>query len=104
MHPHGVKYTKSFEGSPYWDGNDNRGDHVEPGETYTYLWVADENAGPGPADGSSVAWLYHSHNPSRIDSNSGLVGCIVISRRGAANEDATPKDVDYEFVLYLSVV
>ena len=44
MHPHGLRYQKSFEGAPYRDGSDNRGDHVQPGETYTYLWVADEDS------------------------------------------------------------
>ncbi len=38
MHPHGVKYNKAFEGAPYNDGSpDGRGDHVHPGQTYTYL-------------------------------------------------------------------
>jgi len=104
MHPHGVKYNKAFEGAPYNDGRDGRGDHVEPGETYTYLWTCDEHSGPGPADGSSVAWLYHSHNPSRVDSNTGLIGPIVITRRGEADKYAKPLDVDLEYVLYLSVI
>ena len=104
MHPHGVKYNKPFEGAAYQDGRDGLGDHVQPGETYTYLWTCDEASGPGPADGSSVAWLYHSHDPSRIDSSAGLIGPIIITRRGDANIDSTPTDIDVEYVLYLSVI
>eukprot|EP00931_Biecheleriopsis_adriatica_P047508 TRINITY_DN27395_c0_g1_i1.p1 TRINITY_DN27395_c0_g1~~TRINITY_DN27395_c0_g1_i1.p1 ORF type:complete len:2248 (-),score=342.65 TRINITY_DN27395_c0_g1_i1:98-6841(-) len=104
MHPHGVKYNKASEGAPYNDGRDGRGDYVYPGETYTYMWTCDEHAGPGPNDPSSVVWLYHSHNPSRVDSNSGLIGPIVVTRRGDADEDGKPLDVDKEFVVYMSVV
>jgi hypothetical protein len=40
-------------------------------------------AGPGPNDGSSKLWLYHSHvNPER-DVATGLVGPIIIT---AANQ------------------
>src|SRR6202030_326782 len=63
--------------------------------------VRDE-AGPGPQDGSSIAWLYHSHNYEPKDVNAGLIGAIVVTRKGMARPDGTPKDVDREFVtLYM---
>ena len=32
-----------------------------PASTYTYTWKVPERAGPGPMDGSSMMWMYHSH-------------------------------------------
>ncbi len=101
MHPHGVFYLKASEGSTYDDGStpaDKYGGAVPPGKTHTYIWVVPERAGPGPNDPSSVVWLYHSHVNEMIDVNSGLVGAIVVTRRGMAGPDGRPKDVDREFV------
>ena len=43
-------------------------------------------------------WLYHSHAYEMRDVHSGLVGAIIISRRGASDASGKPKDVDREFV------
>ncbi len=101
MHPHGVFYEKASEGVAYNDGTsakEQEGGHVPPGHTYTYTWEVPERAGPGPNDGSSVVWLYHSHTNELTDVNSGLIGAIIVTRRGMALPDARPKDVDREFV------
>jgi manganese oxidase len=101
LHPHGVFYKKASEGSPYADGvaaAAKGGDGVAPGKTFVYEWDVPERAGPGPGDPSSVVWLYHSHVDERRDVNAGLVGAIVVTRRGMARPDGTPKDVDREFV------
>lgn len=101
IHPHGVFYGKDSEGTPYNDNStaaDRLGDAVAPGATYTYTWHVPERAGPGPNDPSSVVWLYHSHVNEQEDVNSGLIGALVITRRGMARPDGTPKDVDREFV------
>lgn len=101
MHPHGVFYTKSSEGVPYNDGTsgaDKKDDAVPPGGTHTYVWPVPERAGPGPNDPSSVVWLYHSHTYETKDVNAGLIGTIVVTARGMAKPDGTPKDVDREFV------
>jgi hephaestin len=105
MHPHGVFYDKSSEGALYEDGTsgaDKADDAVPPGGTYTYTWKVPERAGPGPNDPSSIVWLYHSHTNETKDVQSGLVGAIVITRRGMADADGKPKDVDREIVcLYM---
>jgi FtsP/CotA-like multicopper oxidase with cupredoxin domain len=105
MHPHGVFYEKASEGMAYNDGSDAAakiGGGVPPGQTYTYIWEVPERAGPGPHDPSSIVWLYHSHVNEMIDVNSGLIGAIIITRRGMALPDGRPKDVDKEFVaLYM---
>lgn len=100
MHPHGVFYEKSSEGADYNDGaNDpTHNGVVSPGGTHTYIWQVPERAGPGPADPSSVVWLYHSHNYEPRDTDAGLIGAIIITRKGMARADGTPKDVDREFV------
>jgi FtsP/CotA-like multicopper oxidase with cupredoxin domain len=100
IHPHGVFYGKDSEGMAYNDGAtaaDRLGDAVAPGTTYTYTWHVPERAGPGPNDPSSVVWLYHSHVNEGKDVNSGLIGALVVTRRGMARADGTPKDVNREF-------
>jgi hephaestin len=105
MHPHGVFYDKDSEGAPYNDGTtgkDKEDDAVPPDKTHVYTWQVPERAGPGPNDPSSVVWLYHSHTNELKDVESGLVGAMIITRRGMADEDGKPNDVDREFVcLYL---
>ncbi len=107
IHPHGVFYTKSAEGAPYADGTgaaDKADDAVAPGATYTYTWKVPERAGPGPMDGSSVLWMYHSHTDEIADTNAGLVGPMVITARGKADmATATPLDVDREIFSYYTV-
>jgi hypothetical protein len=101
MHPHGVLYDKDFEGSAYDDGSTaklKKGDVVPPGETHTYTWQVPERAGPGPNDPSSIVCLYHSHADEPKDVMSGLVGVIIVTRRGIAGPEGKPKDVDHEFV------
>ncbi len=101
MHPHGVFYDKDSEGAPYDDGTseaDKEDDAVPPGKTHTYTWKIPERAGPGPNDPSSIVWLYHSHTNETKDVSSGLVGAMIITRRGMADENGKPKDIDREFV------
>jgi len=100
LHPHGVFYEKNSEGSYYNDGaNDPTHNGVVPPKgTHTYIWKVPERAGPGPNDPSSVVWLYHSHNYEPRDTDAGLIGALVITKKGMARPDGTPKDVDREFV------
>ncbi len=101
LHPHGVFYTKESEGSVYDDGAtaaQKANSVVPPGETHTYVWEVPERSGPGPGDGSSIVWLYHSHVDEQRDVNAGLIGPIIVTARGMAGPDGRPKDVDREFV------
>lgn len=94
MHPHGMKYDKDNEGA---DGG--KGGSITPGKSFTYTWVVDQDAGPGPKDLSSVVWLYHSHVMAEEEMSLGLIGTIVVTRANAIRSIAnpTPKDVDHEF-------
>jgi manganese oxidase len=98
MHPHGVAYEKSSEGTAYGGVPWEQTGVVAPGKTHLYIWEVPERAGPRPADPSSVVWLYHSHVEEPKDVNAGLIGAIVITRRGMARADGTPTDIDREFV------
>jgi len=101
VHPHGVLYDKASEGVPYNDGtsgSDKADDGVPPGGTHTYVWPVPERAGPGPMDGSSVMWMYHSHVDEVRDINTGLFGPIIITARAKARSDGSPNDVDREII------
>ena len=107
MHPHGVIYNKDSEGAPYADatsGADKADDGVPAGGTHVYLWPVPERAGPGPGDGSSVMWMYHSHADETRDINTGLLGVMLVTGRGMARPDGSPKDVDREIVVAFAQV
>eukprot|EP00887_Chlorella_sp_A99_P002379 scaffold10.g2379.t1 len=111
LHPHGVQYEKASEGAPYNDGLPPQpGDAVPPNTTITYNWTVPERTGPGPADPSSIAWLYHSHANEIAGARprytyAGLVGAIVIGREGALRPPGlAPADVDREAVLLFSIL
>lgn len=101
LHGHGAFYDKANEGAGYPDGTlgaYKSDDYLPPRASHTYHWSIPERAGPGPNDPSSIVWLYHSHVDAPRDTNTGLVGAMIITRRGAARSDGSPKDVDREFV------
>jgi len=107
VHPHGVLYAKDSEGAPYNDGTagaDKTDDAVPTGGRHTYNWQVPERAGPGPHDGSSVMWMYHSHTDEIQDTYSGLMGPIEITTRGEARADGSPVDVDREVFELFSVM
>ena len=102
MHPHGVFYDKASEGAPYQDGTsgaDKDDDGVPRGGTHVYVWPVPERAGPTPEQGSTAFWMYHSHHSEVEDVNAGLLGPIIISRRGALRPDGRPVDVDRELIV-----
>jgi FtsP/CotA-like multicopper oxidase with cupredoxin domain len=101
MHPHGLEYKKDSEGALYSDGTAGTvkaDDRILPGGTYTYIWTAPERSGPAAMDESSVLWMYHSHFVESTDINTGLIGPIIVTARGSARPDGSPKDVDREFI------
>lgn len=96
LHPHGLRYDKSNEGSLYLPVA--KGAFVAPGARYTYHWFANQGSGPGPGQPSSIVWWYHSHVDPGMEINSGLLGPIVVTAKGKAKPDGSPKDVNREFV------
>ncbi len=96
LHPHGLRYDKASEGGYYLPLG--AGSQVPPGGRFIYHWFADEGSGPGPGELTSVVWWYHPHVDEGSETNAGLMGPIVITAKGKARPDGTPKDVDKEFV------
>jgi FtsP/CotA-like multicopper oxidase with cupredoxin domain len=72
-----------------------------PGGSLTYRWVVDAESGPGPGEPSSVVRWYGS--PTRDGLNAGLLGPMLIARKGMADPHGCPTDVDREFVLLFKV-
>ena len=101
VHPHGVFYDKDSEGAGYEDGTsgaDKADDGVPTGGTHVYVWPVPERAGPTDHEGSTAFWMYHSHTEEIRDIATGLIGPMIVTRRGMARADATPVDVDREIV------
>jgi FtsP/CotA-like multicopper oxidase with cupredoxin domain len=106
LHPHGVFYEKDSEGTHYEDGTsekDKGDDRLIPGAVYTYTWQVPERSGPGTEDPGSIVWLYHSHVDEVKDTNTGLVGPIIISRRGQLQKNGRLKGIDREFIVLFTV-
>ena len=55
-----------------------------------------------PGQPSSKVWLYHSHTNEVADTYAGLIGPIVVTKKGMAKPDGSPADVDAEvFTLFM---
>jgi hephaestin len=54
-------------------------------------------------DPSSVMWMYHSHTDEVADVYAGLMGPIIVTRRGMARADGRPRDTEREFVTVFMV-
>ena len=107
LHPHGLRYDKASEGAPYADGTagEEKGDDaVAPGASRTYRWEVPERAGPAEHEGSSTMWMYMSHTREVADQYAGLMGPIIVTRKGEARPDGTPADVDRELVANFMVI
>uniref|UniRef100_A0A673LFN3 ferroxidase n=1 Tax=Sinocyclocheilus rhinocerous TaxID=307959 RepID=A0A673LFN3_9TELE len=99
LHANGVKYLKQMEGlsyddqSPYWYKQD---DAVQPNSTFIYMWTINSKSGPQNNEFDCRTWTYYSAvNPER-DINSGLIGPLLVCRKGTL--DKKPLD-RREFVL-----
>ena len=76
--------SKGFEGSDYKDGTtgSNKADNsVDSGKMFKYSWEVPERAGPGTDGPACSAWAYYSDvNPIK-DTNSGLVGPLIVCKK-----------------------
>uniref|UniRef100_A0A8B9TIG6 ferroxidase n=1 Tax=Anas platyrhynchos TaxID=8839 RepID=A0A8B9TIG6_ANAPL len=96
IQPHGVSYRKNNEGALYPS-------HVSPGTTYTYEWNIPEDVGPTDQDPDCLTWLYYSAVDAVKDTNSGLVGPLLVCRKGALLPSGKQKNVNREFFLLATV-
>ena len=102
IHPHGLRYNKANEGQHYWDGHSSQGDGVDPGQTYTYTWTVPKDAGPAKGGPSCQGSLYQSGVDPVKDLYTGLVGPMVICKKGKLKKDGTRTDkIKREFFLLM---
>ncbi|KAI7867731.1 Cupredoxin [Spinellus fusiger] len=95
MHPHGVFYEFDMEGAYYKGATETS--FVAPGQNNTYVWKVPPRAGPGPSDGNSIVWGYHSHL-SDSDINTGLYGAIIVYRPGQMTQEVVANEVVTTFI------
>ena len=66
-------------------GVDKPGSHVGPGENFTYTWQVLE--GPSSSDSPCINYLYYSATDAVKDTNSGLVGPLLVCKKGTLGEN-----------------
>ncbi|NXF91879.1 CERU protein, partial [Eubucco bourcierii] len=105
LQPHGVRYAKAHEGAFYSPatGTELSASHVSPGAMFTYEWDVPEDVGPTDQDPDCLTWIYYSAVDAVRDTNSGLVGPLLVCRKGALHPSGKQKNVDMEFFLLATV-
>ncbi|KAM3934982.1 coagulation factor V [Leptodactylus fuscus] len=106
IHPQGISFGKLSEGVKYADGTsslEKLDDFVLPGEIYTYSWDITEDMGPKEADPDCLTSSYYSMENPVQDVNSGLIGALLICKKGSLNDDGTQKNFNKDYVLMFGV-
>nr|XP_051714337.1 coagulation factor V isoform X2 [Oryctolagus cuniculus] len=106
IHPQGIKYSKFSEGASYPDHTfpvEKMDDAVAPGQEYTYEWTISEDSGPTHDDPPCLTHIYYSYDDLIQDFNSGLIGPLLICKKGTLAEDGTQKLFDRQHVLLFAV-
>lgn len=77
---------------------------IRPGEVKTFKFGVQENSGPSASSySSSTMYLYRSNSNGPSDVYAGLLGPLIVTRKGEAMTDGRPKDVMHEIVTVLWV-
>uniref|UniRef100_A0A8D0HKS2 Hephaestin n=1 Tax=Sphenodon punctatus TaxID=8508 RepID=A0A8D0HKS2_SPHPU len=103
IQPHGVLYRKEWEGTLYYDGLSWNGATVQPLHNFTYRWTVPQHVGPTATDPACLTWMYSSAVDPTRDTNSGLVGPMLICRPGILGNSNKQKGIDKEFYLLFTV-
>ncbi|XP_014638930.1 PREDICTED: coagulation factor V [Ceratotherium simum simum] len=106
IHPQGIKYSKSSEGASYPDHTfpvERMDDAVAPGREYTYEWHITEDSGPTHDDPPCLTHIYYSYENLIQDFNSGLIGPLLICKKGTLTDDGMQKMFDKQHVLMFAV-
>ncbi|XP_051762250.1 coagulation factor V isoform X1 [Ctenopharyngodon idella] len=99
LHANGVKYLKQMEGlsyedqSPYWYKQD---DAIQPNSTFIYMWTINSKSGPQNNESDCRTWTYYSAVNPEKDINSGLIGPLLVCRKGTLAKNPVDRR---EFVL-----
>ncbi|XP_040896762.1 ceruloplasmin [Toxotes jaculatrix] len=105
IHPHGLNYSKGNEGALYPDGTApelKRDDSVAPGAAVTYEWTLPDSHSPTSEDSNCMTRFYHSHISPPKDINSGLIGPLIVCKRGTLDLHGD-RSGDYLYALLFMV-
>uniref|UniRef100_A0A665V4S1 Coagulation factor V n=1 Tax=Echeneis naucrates TaxID=173247 RepID=A0A665V4S1_ECHNA len=86
IHPNGVSYTKLTE--------------VQPNSTFTYMWKVNSNVGPSEHESACRTWTYYSGVNPEKDIHSGLIGPLLVCRKGTLTK--SPTDVREFMLLFMT--
>ncbi|KAF5903559.1 hephaestin-like protein 1 [Clarias magur] len=90
VHAHGVK------------ASNRRMESVSPGNIMRYNWII--RSGPGDTESNCITFAYYSSANFIKDLASGLVGPLIVCRKGTLDKDSRRRrDVDKEFALLFMV-
>ncbi|KAM5294791.1 coagulation factor V [Glossophaga mutica] len=106
IHPQGIQYSKFSEGASYSDHTfpvEKMDDAVAPGHEYTYEWTISEDSGPTSDDPPCLTYIYYSYENLVQDFNSGLIGPLLICKKGSLGEGGIQKMFDKQHVLMFAV-
>ncbi|GBM15077.1 Hephaestin-like protein [Araneus ventricosus] len=98
IHPHGVRYQKIHEGALYDDNttdSEKIDDRVQPGAKHVYRWLMNEHDAPTENDPDCLTWMYHSHRHGETELHAGLLGPLLVCKKGALSSG----NVDRRIVL-----
>ncbi|XP_044526781.1 ceruloplasmin [Gracilinanus agilis] len=102
----GVRFTKHNEGSHYnsFHGGSpstpSPSSHVEPKAKFTYEWTVPDGVGPTYSDPNCLTKMYYSGVDPIKDMFTGLVGPLIICRKGSLDTKGRQVSVDKEFYLF----
>nr|XP_057928988.1 ceruloplasmin [Doryrhamphus excisus] len=122
IQPHGVQYSIEQDGTLYHNELEEsytakklrelKGEArtvtpppaalVAPGKTHTYEWLVPVGAGPVPKESDCLTYLYYSGVDPVKDTNSGLVGPLLVCRPGSLKK-GVQKNYNKEFHLLATV-
>ncbi|KAM6963128.1 ceruloplasmin [Aplochiton taeniatus] len=105
MHPHGLTYNKSTEGALYPDQTgpvQKRDDKVLPGTTFSYVWTMEASHSPNEGQPNCLTRMYHSHVSAPRDIASGLVGPLIVCKKGTLDIHGD-RQADYVYALLFMV-
>uniref|UniRef100_A0A672P7S2 ferroxidase n=1 Tax=Sinocyclocheilus grahami TaxID=75366 RepID=A0A672P7S2_SINGR len=107
IQPHGVQYNIEMDGTLYHNSNiESRpgiiAQKFRPDSTYQYEWVVPKDGGPTEKDPDCITYLYYSAVDPIRDTNSGLVGPLLICKPKTL-KSGKQKNMDKEFHLLATV-
>ncbi|XP_060784747.1 coagulation factor V [Neoarius graeffei] len=106
IHPHGIAYGKQSEGALYFDNTsqfEKEDDVIFPGKEHTYYWEVTQDVAPKDADPPCVTYTYFSHHDIVKDYNTGLIGALLICKKGSLDESGKQVNFHQEFTLLFGV-